>query len=87
MMPLRISRRTLIAAGLAIAMAAAAAQTPANRAKSASRGTAPTARNVAPKADAAQQHFDSAQTYQLAGDFDRASKEYRQAIAIGLPSR
>src|SRR5205085_3539687 len=30
------------------------------------------------------QHFDSAQTFQLAGDFNGASKEYRQAIAIGL---
>ena len=32
----------------------------------------------------AQQHFDSAQTFQLAGDFDSAAKEYRRAIAIGL---
>ena len=37
-----------------------------------------------PTADAAQQHFNSAQTYQLAGDFEGAAKEYRRAIAIGL---
>ncbi|HET7892038.1 MAG TPA: tetratricopeptide repeat protein, partial [Candidatus Sulfotelmatobacter sp.] len=39
---------------------------------------------MAAKTDAAQQHFDSAQTYQLAGDFENAAKEYRRAIAIGL---
>jgi len=84
MMPLRISRGTFLAAALAIAMPAFAAQKPAKRAKSAARSTAPTPRSAMAKTDTAQQHFDSAQTYQLAGDFDRAAKQYRRAIAIGL---
>jgi tetratricopeptide (TPR) repeat protein len=73
MIPLRIRRGIFLAAALAFAMPAFAAQRPASASKSA-----------APKTDTAQQHFDSAQTYQLAGDFDSAAKEYRRAIAIGL---
>jgi tetratricopeptide (TPR) repeat protein len=84
MMPLRISQRIFLAAALAISMSAFAAQSPAKRAEPAARKTAPAPGIPAPKTDAAQQHFDSAQTYQLAGDFDSAAKEYRRAIAIGL---
>src|SRR5207302_5641486 len=84
MMPLRISRGTFLAAALAIAMPAFAAQKPGKSAKSAARSTAPPPRSAMAKTDTAQQHFDSAQTYQLAGDFDRAAKQYRRAIAIGL---
>src|SRR6266849_5517991 len=84
MMPLRISRGIFLAAALALAMPAFAAQKPAKGAESAARRTAPAPGSAAPKTDAAQQRFDSAQTYQLAGDFDSAAKEYREAIAIGL---
>jgi tetratricopeptide (TPR) repeat protein len=83
MMPLRISRGIFLAAVLAIAMPAFAAQKPA-KAQSATTSTARAPGSAAPKTDAAQQHFDSAQTYQLAGNFDSAAKEYRRAIAIGL---
>jgi tetratricopeptide (TPR) repeat protein len=84
MMPPRINCRIFIAALLAIAVPALAAQGPAKRVKSDSRSTAPAPKSATPKTDAAQQHFDSAQTYQLAGDFDNAAKEYRRAIAIAL---
>src|SRR6266849_10028744 len=84
MMPLRISRGIFLAAALALAMPARAAQSPAKKAESAARSTTPAAGTAVPKTDAAQQHFDSAQTYQLAGNFDSAAKEYRRAIAIGL---
>jgi tetratricopeptide (TPR) repeat protein len=98
MTPLRISAGTFFAAGLAFAMSAFADQTPAKKTASTARSSAPASKSAAaatvagstapktaePKTDAAQQHFDSAQTYQLAGDFDRAAQEYRRAIAIGL---
>src|SRR6202163_3433515 len=84
MMPLRISRGIFLAAALALAMPALAAQRPAKKAEPAASSSAPAPGTTAPKTDAAQQHFDSAQTYQLAGNFDSATKEYRQAIAIGL---
>jgi tetratricopeptide (TPR) repeat protein len=81
---LRISRRIFLAAGLSVAMPALAAQRPAKNAPPAAKSIASAPTNAAPKTDAAQQHFDSAQTYQLAGDFDSAAKEYHRAIAIGL---
>src|SRR6202047_4566265 len=84
MMPLRISRGIFLAAALALAMPALAAQRPAKKKESAATSTARVPGSAAPKTDAAQQHFDSAQTYQLAGNFDSAAKEYRRAIAIGL---
>jgi len=84
MMPLRISCGIFLAAALAIAIPALDAQTPVKAAQSATKSTAPAPRSVAPKTDTAQQHFESAQTYQLAGDLDNAAKEYRRAIAIGL---
>src|SRR5207302_9332458 len=83
MMPLRISRGTFLAAALAIAMPAFAAQKPAKRTKPAARSIAPTPRSATAKTDTAQQHFDSAQTYQLAGDGDRAATQYRRAMANG----
>lgn len=84
MMLLAIGRGILVAAGLAVAAPAFAAQAPAKRVDSAARSTARVHGSTVPKIDAAQQHFDSAQTFQLAGDFEHAAKEYRQAIAIGL---
>jgi len=89
MMPLRISRRIFVAAALAMAIPACLAQTSAPKTKSAAKNTAPASKSAVPKApvpkaDEAQKHFDSAQTFQLAGDFDNAAKEYRRAIAIGL---
>src|SRR6267143_2699250 len=84
MMPLRISHGIFLAAAWALAISAFAAQKPAKGAKSAAKSTASAPKSAAPKTDTAKQHFDSAQTYQLAGDFDSAAKEYRRAIAIGL---
>ena len=84
MMPLPISRGILFASALAFAMPTFSAQAPAKNGEAAARSTAPSSRSAAPKTDVAQQHFDSAQTYQLAGDFEGAAKEYRRAIAIGL---
>ena len=84
MMPLPISRGIFVACALAFAMSTCAAQSPAKTAESRAKSTRPAPRTAAPKTDAAQQHFDSAQTYQLAADFDGAAKEYRRAIAIGL---
>jgi tetratricopeptide (TPR) repeat protein len=34
--------------------------------------------------DSPQEHFQSAQTFQIAGDYEKAAGEYRQAIANGL---
>jgi tetratricopeptide (TPR) repeat protein len=65
-------------------MPAFAAQSPAKGAKPDVGSTVSAAKSPAPKTDTAQQHFDSAQTYQIAGDFDNAAKEYRRAIATGL---
>jgi tetratricopeptide (TPR) repeat protein len=65
-------------------MPALAGHTPAKNAAPAAKSIASAPTTAAPKTDIAQQHFDSAQTYQLAGDFDSAAKEYRRAIAIGL---
>jgi tetratricopeptide (TPR) repeat protein len=64
-------------------------QRPAKGATSRAKSPAPppqsaASKSAAPKTDAAQQHFDSAQTYQLAGDLDSAAKEYRRSIAVGL---
>jgi len=88
MMALRISRRIFVAAALAVAMPAFS-QRPSKRETSSAKSTAPApqsaaSKSAAPKTDAAQQHFDSAQTYQLAGDLDSAAKEYRRAITVGL---
>src|SRR5438445_6850755 len=84
MMPLPISRGIFVACALAFAMSTCAAQSPAKTAESGAKSTRTAPRTAAPKTDAAQQHFDSAQTYRLAADFDGAAKEYRRAIAIGL---
>jgi len=84
MMLLQISRGILVASALAFAMQTLAAQAPGKKPKSPPKSTATVSSSTAPKADHAQQHFDSAQTYQLAEDFEGASKEYRRAIAIGL---
>ena len=84
MMPLMISRGILVASALALAMPAFAAQAPARKAAPAAKSTTPAPKSAPAPADAAQQHFDSAQTYQVAGDFEGAAKEYRRAIAIGL---
>ena len=84
MRPLPITRAIFVACALALATPTAAAQATAKQAKPAARSTAAASGSTAPKVDTAQQHFDSAQTYQLAGDLDRAAKEYRQAIAIVL---
>jgi tetratricopeptide (TPR) repeat protein len=89
MMPLPISRGIFAACALVFAMPTFAAQAPAKKAEPAARSTAPAsktaaAKTAATKTDTAQQHFDSAQTFQLAGDFEGAAKEYRRAIAIGL---
>ena len=83
-MPLRISHGIFLAAALALAMPAFAAQKPAKGAESAAGRAAAAPKSAAPKTDTGQQHFDSAQTYQLAGDLDSAAKEYRRAIAIGI---
>jgi tetratricopeptide (TPR) repeat protein len=83
-MPLRTSRGVCLGAALAFAMPAFAAQSAAKGAKPDASSTVSAAKRPAPKTDTAQQHFDSAQTYQVAGDFDNAAKEYRRAIATGL---
>lgn len=49
-----------------------------------SLGWAPSAAAQQPPADPLQRHFDAAQTFQLAGDFDRAESEYREALARAL---
>jgi tetratricopeptide (TPR) repeat protein len=69
---------------LACALPALAFQAPAKKAQSPATSTAPASRSATPKTDIAQQHFDSAQTYQLAGDFEGAAREYRQAVATAL---
>lgn len=84
MRPLRTSCGILFAATLAFAMPALAIQSPARKMGRGAGSSTPVSESRAPKTDTAQQHFDSAQTYQLAGDFDKAAKEYRLAIAIGL---
>jgi tetratricopeptide (TPR) repeat protein len=84
MMPLRISCGIFFAAALALPTPALAAQRLAKKAGIAAGSSTAASGTHAPKTDTAQQHFDSAQTYQLAGDFDSAAKEYRRAIAIGL---
>ena len=84
MISLRIRRGIFAAAVFALAMPAfTAAQVAAKKAQSA-KPAAPTPASPAQKSNAAQQHFDSAQTYQLAGDLENAAKEYRHSIAIGL---
>ncbi|GAC1438971.1 MAG: hypothetical protein NVS1B11_35970 [Terriglobales bacterium] len=40
--------------------------------------------HVAALGDSPQQHFQSAQTFQIAGDFDKAAAEYREAITRSL---
>ena len=92
-MKLTFSHRMLIASAIAIAAPSSAAQLPAKKSSAAkstildSKGS--TAKTATPKTaqsktDAAQQHFDSAQTYQLAGDLEGAAREYRLAIGLGL---
>ncbi len=83
-MLLKLSRGIFVACALALAMPTSVAQSPARKPESTAKSTAPTSKSAPNKADAAQQHFDSAQTFQLAGDFDGAAKEYRRAIAVGL---
>ncbi len=39
---------------------------------------------AATQADSPQEHFQSAQTFQIAGDYERAAAEYREAIARSL---
>jgi tetratricopeptide (TPR) repeat protein len=78
----QISGGMFLAAALVFATPAFAAQKP-SKAPESSKSTAPVPRS-APKTDAAQRHFDSAETYQIAGDFENAAKEYLRAIAIGL---
>jgi tetratricopeptide (TPR) repeat protein len=39
---------------------------------------------TATQRDSPQQHFQSAQTFQIAGDYERAASEYRETIARGL---
>lgn len=85
-MPLRISRQIFVTVALAVAMPASSQRSART---SSAKSTAPAPQKAAstsavPKTDAAQQHFDSAQTFQLAGDLDKAAKEYRRAIAVGL---
>ena len=84
MTPIRISSRTLLAATFAVTLPVLAAQTPARKINPEKTKTAPTLADSPSTTDAAKQHFESAQTYQLAGDLDNAAKEYRQTIAIGL---
>jgi tetratricopeptide (TPR) repeat protein len=89
MMFLAINRGILLASAMALATPTFAAQSPAKKAPSNAKSGAQASRGAAPKTqavqgDPAQQHFDSAQTYQLAGDFDNAAKEYRRAIGIAL---
>src|SRR6266536_960160 len=39
---------------------------------------------ITPEPDLLEQHFQAAQTFQLAGDLSHASEEYRKAISVGL---
>jgi tetratricopeptide (TPR) repeat protein len=84
MMPLPISRGIFVASALALSTHTFAAQVPAKNAEPTAKSAAPASGSTAPKTDISQQHFDSAQTYQLAGDLEGAAKEYRRAIAMGL---
>lgn len=84
MTPLPISRGIFVAATLALTIPTCAAQAPAKKPDSSAKSNAGASRSATPQIDTAQQHFDSAQTYQVAGDLDGAAKEYRRAIAIGL---
>src|SRR5262249_24029551 len=87
MILLRMCRGMLVALMLATAMLTLAAQTPTKSPTSKSSASASknaVSQTVTPKSDTAQQHFDSSQTFQLAGDLESAGKEYRRAIAIGL---
>src|ERR1700757_1576649 len=84
MMPLKLSRGTFVACALAFAMPTSPPRPPPKKPPPAAKSNAPASKGDGPKTDSAQQHFDSAQTYQLAGDFDGAVKEYRRAIAIAL---
>jgi tetratricopeptide (TPR) repeat protein len=84
MMPLPISRGIFVASALALSTHTFAAQAPAKNAEPTAKSAAPASGSAAPKTDISQQHFDSAQTYQLAGDLEGAAKEYRRAIAVGL---
>lgn len=84
MRSLPVTRRMFVASVLAFAMPPVVSQTPVKKAEPATKSRTQASKSTSPKADAAQQHFDSAQTYQLAGDFDGAAKEYRRAIAVGL---
>ena len=83
-MTLRISWVISVAFALALALPVFAAQAPAKKTDTGMARGEPKSSHVPPVTDTAQQHFDSAQTFQVAGDFEGAAKEYRQAIAIGL---
>ncbi len=65
-------------------MPAFGAQKSSKSAAPSAGSTVPARASAASQGDPAQQHFDSAQTYQLAGNYDSAAKEYQRAIAIGL---
>ena len=41
-------------------------------------------KNAQAKEDSAEDHFNAAQTYQIAGDFGRTAAEYRRGISIAL---
>src|SRR5258706_16351238 len=84
MMMLPINGGILVGSALPCAVLAFAFQATAKKAQSPATSTAPSSKSATPKTDIAQQHFDSAQTYQLAGDFERAAREYRQAVATAL---
>jgi tetratricopeptide (TPR) repeat protein len=84
MMPLRISCGICFTAALALPMSATGAQRPTKKTGVAAGSTIPAPESRPPETDSAQKHFNSAQTYQLAGDFDTAGKEYRRVIAVGL---
>jgi tetratricopeptide (TPR) repeat protein len=88
MMPLQRSLRMFLFAAVAVTLPAfaqtAPRKTPPKQVPPTTKSAPPARAEAAPKDDPAKQHFDSAQTYQLAGDFDNAAKEYRQAVAIAL---
>src|ERR1041385_2300972 len=84
MIPLPLRYGILFGAALAFAVPRVGAQGPVQKSEARARNTASAPESASRKTDIAQQDFDSAQTYQLAGDLDSAANEYRKAIAAGL---